>query len=233
MIPMELKVDKKGLLYLDMAIDKSDKVFLNPNKNNCFYRIPSTTEYIVKYNNRNVIYDDCVQIERMLEEFNKRRGKLHNIDLPIGYYLEDELIKGLIVYCYDNAISLRDFCNIKDLSALTKYYCHEDHLLKNLIRLYLEIISIVEEMLDSKMYYLDIHSGNFVLFNNQLKLIDFEPNQIAFNKDNNVYYERIVFAVSMLINYINHQVGFDYTMDECYQLNVLKEKVKKLEGNLK
>ncbi len=170
----------------------------------------------------------------MLKEINKIRNNINEIDFPIGYYLEDDLYKGLIIYYYKNSISLRDIALKGDFHDLTKYYYYDDNPYRNLILLYLEILSLIEKMLDEKMYYLDIHSGNFMLFNNQVKIIDFEPNQIVFGSDiDSYYYRRIIACIKVLINYTNNSFGFNNCIIEnSFNLTSLKEEVKRLEKRL-
>ena len=234
MIPLELKIDNKGILYLDKDINKNDCIKNLESRYCRFYNLFSTNEYIIKYNLQTLSPDDIIGMRDMLNKFNEVRSKIPSIDFPIGYYLEDDLLRGLIIYYYNNAISLKKiFCNYS-ITDLFKYYAYDDNPYKNLILLYLEIISLMEELLDNKIFYLDIHGGNFVLYNNQVKLIDFEPSQLVFGTNNNILYEKVICVLKLLINYSNSQLGLDeYINGNIDSIMKLKNEVKMLEKRLK
>ena len=236
MIPLELKFDHDGILYLDKKIDEKDSItFENSNKSRYyrFYHIPSTQEYIIKYRIQNLSSNDITITKNMLEEFNKIREKVLSIDLPIGYYVENKKIKGLIIYYYQQALSLKDFLCQYTFSDLLQYYSREDNPYQNIIKMYLDIISLIEQLLDEHVYYWDIHSGNFIFYQNQVKLIDFEPTELSFAKDNRLFYERILYALKMLINHTNMKLGlYSYLEKDINSITKLKEEVKRLEKRL-
>ena len=234
MIPLELKMDINGILYLDKYIKKDDYIKTLESRYSRFYNLFSTNEYIIKYNLQTLSQNDIIGMKDMLNNINEVRSKIPSIDFPIGYYLENDLLRGLIIYYYNNAISLKKiFCNYS-ITDLFKYYAYDDNPYKNLILLYLEIISLMEELLDNKIFYLDIHGGNFVLCNNQVKLIDFEPSQLVFGTNNNILYEKIIYILKLLINYSNCKLGlYEYIDGNIDSIMKLKNEVKKLEKRLK
>ena len=227
-------IDNNGILYWDKKINKNDYIKTLESKYCRFYNLLSTNEYIIKYNLQPLYNDDIIGMKDMLSYFNEVRSSIPSIDFPIDYYLEDNLLRGLIIYYYNNAISLKSLFGNYFINDLYKYYSHDDNPYKNLILLYLEIISLIEELLDKKIFYLDIHSGNFILYNNQVKLIDFEPRQLVFHKNNNVLYEKIIYTLKLLINYSNYKLGlFEYIEGNIDNITKLKNEVKRLEKRLK
>lgn len=236
MIPLELMKDSDGILFMNNINHRDVTKF--PYQQNTFkyqfFNIPSTDEYILKYYKFNSLYSDLVEMKTMLMELNKRRNKLEDIDFPIGYYLEEDELKGAIVYYYKKALSLRDFSILYSLEDLQKYYFHDDNMHRNLVMLYLDILNLLEKMMDEKMYYLDVHSGNFVMYNNNVKVIDFEPRQLAFNDEFNNYYQSILICFKFLVNFTNNKLGLENALiDDCSNINILKGEVKKLEKRLK
>lgn len=234
MIPLELKIDNNGILYIDKKINKNDYIKNLESKYCRFYNLLSTNEYIIKYTLQTLSKNDIIGMKDMLNNFNEVRSKIPSIDFPIGYYLEDDLLRGLIIYYYNNAISLKKiFCNYS-ITDLYKHYAYDDNPYKNLILLYLDIISLMEELLDNKIFYLDIHGGNFVLYNNQVKLIDFEPSQLIFNQNNSIFYEKVIYALKLLINHSNSKLGlYEYIDGNINSITKLKNEVKMLEKRLK
>lgn len=182
-IPLDAKIDKKGILYIDNPdvinypiIFKRYYERLSSSNNECsFYELSSTNDYIIK------MYPSGAkgrQIRIMLENFREIASNILFTDLPIGYYQEYNHIKGLIIPYYKNAPSLSQIIMEGDINELGKYYYHSDNNVHNLTILFLDILRIIEELYENDIYYTDVHPGNFVLYNNKVKLIDFDPQYV-------------------------------------------------------
>ena len=235
MLPLELREDSDGILYIDDILEHNvhTKFLYQPNSFKYqFFNIPSTNEYILKYYKFNTLDSDLMAFKKMLMEINKRRERLQEIDFPIGYFIEENEFKGLIIYFYSNALSLRDLSLNYDFNYLSNYYFHTDNPHQNLLMLYLDILTLLEKMMDEKIYYLDVHSGNFVLYNNNVKVIDFEPTQLMFDNINNVSYQRIIDDFIRMVNYTNHKLGLEVNLDNEFNIKGLRNAVKKLERRL-
>lgn len=237
MLPLEIKQDSDGLLYIDNGISLSSKINFQSHKNGQaryqFLEIPSTSDYIIKYQNFPVIYSDEVELKRLLKELLKIQEKIRDIDFPLGYYVEDGRIKGQIIRNYHDVPSLNVFSKDEDLESIAKYYYQDDDMCHNLILLYLNILDLIEEMIAYSIYYLDIHGGNFVLFNNEVKLIDFEPKQIFFTNDFNMI-NRILMQCKFLINTINYNLWFKTIgINNDSSFLCMREEVMKMEKRIK
>ena len=202
MLPLECKFDKNGLLYIDNDKFKKHPLDLNEIKEdennkikNYFYELESTSDYIIKYSINNLNTSDLIN---MLINFKKINDRIKKIDFPIGYYLENNHIKGEIIRYYKNSFSLYSLSETKDINILSKYYYHDEDTIHNLYLLMLEILDLIEELYEENVYYTDIHRGNFVINNNDVKLIDFDYKYISFKdkKDRKLLY-------SILNNYEN------------------------------
>ena len=70
----------------------------------------------------------------------------------------------------------------EDLESLQKYIYRDDDSLHNLFLVYLEVLDILEELFENGVSYFDVNAGNFVIYNNEVKIIDFESQFIFFEK---------------------------------------------------
>lgn len=195
MLPIELKKDKNDLFYLNNP-DYLGYMLPFYNNKNLFFEIIGVQEYIVKYYNNDYNKKEQSKNKEMLLQFLNKQEKFDEIDFPIGYYQENDDLKGTIIRYY-NSPSLKNIYDSHEIGELTKYYYHDDDMIHNLFKLYLDILNLLEHLYSEKIYYTDVHAGNFVFDQNQVKLIDFDYQYIAFNsheKDN---------LRMMIMNYLN------------------------------
>lgn len=199
MLPLEMKYDSSNVGWIDFNDcnsflekkefdNKSYKTKQNLSPKMSFYLLPSTDDYILKLNpcidkNDNGLYG---LVYKLLE----KQKDCPNIDFPIGITLNDLDVVGQIIKYYRNAKSIKNICICEDLSSLQKYIIRDEDTLHNLFMVYLEILDILEEMFESDISYFDVNGGNFVIYNNQVKIIDFEPEYISFQKEK--YNEHII-----------------------------------------
>ena len=168
----------------------------------------------------------------MLENFRVIQKNIEDIDFPIGYYLEDNYARGQIIKYYKNSPSLFHLIKEKDINILDKYYYHDDDSIHNLYMILLDILNLIEELFENGVYYTDIHSGNFVINNNNIKLIDFDYNYIYFKNSTDMKlldillwnYSRLFFSINKSYN-----LG-DFALDECHDFKYMKKYVKSMEN---
>ena len=77
----------------------------------------------------------------------------------------------------------------------------------NLICMLLDILNLISKMYDKGVSYLDIHSGNFLFYNNGIKVIDFDYGYVLFDKKDK-YFDRIIRNYDMLVETICRRFGF-------------------------
>lgn len=223
-IPLECKIDSNGLLYID---DKD--IFKNyiPNYGNTvirkayFFHLLSTNDYIIKYHKEML---SRRQIIRMLYTFyQKDNVALSDIEFPIGYYKENNTIKGLIVPNYANSPSIREVC-LKN--NLTKYYNYHEDDKDNMIYMLSNILKIVKLLYDNGIIYTDINPGNFVICNNEIKIIDFDPKYLFYEDNDNYYLSKLLLNYEDLVRFVFNRLG--YSENEIYDdENNCFEKIKK------
>ena len=73
--------------------------------------------------------------------------------------------------------------------------------------LLLDILDLISKMYDKGIYYLDIHSGNFLLYNNDVKVIDFEPGHVYF-RDREWNLKIMLNNYAILVERIRKRFGF-------------------------
>ena len=209
MIPLECKIDNNGFLYIDnfnckRKLDYCDNPFYYKSY---FLKIDSTDDYIVKCHlnrlNKREIY-------RMLYTFYNIGGNdLCNIDFPIGYYKENNKLRGLIVPNYNKAPSIR---NVVENDNLSEFYSHSMSNKDNVLLLLSDILKILEDLYNYGIIYTDINPGNFLIYQNEVKIIDFDPQYLfKTNKDkNNHYLKMLLYNYKTLVHYVCRRLGMNY-----------------------
>ena len=192
MLPLNLKLDKNGLLYYDddrillhipLNIDQRE---VNENKYypSGFYRIPGTDEYIIKYCYTVYTRKEIETIKEMLMKLIDKQKEIPEIDFPIGYFKFGNKLAGQIIKYYPNGISFDNILNKEDIELLGKYYAHDEDNIHNLFLLFNDVLNLLYKMFENGIYYNDTNPGNIILNDNEAKLIDFDMHYINFdNKD--------------------------------------------------
>ena len=238
MIPMELKIDKEGLLYLDendlkqkesLFIDKRhvpDDVFYI----NAFYKIFDTDDYILKYSITCLSKKDSANIKNMLLNLRDKQAKIPDVDFPIGYLQGNrKKVCGTIVRYYPNSISLDNIFNQREIELIGKYYYHDENNQHNVGLLLLDILNLLNEMFENGVYYTDSNPGNIVLHNNQPKIIDFDFRYVKFdNKDKmlKAVLNNYLLLAKMLLTKVN--IFADYFLSSCHNFEDAKQYIKRI-----
>lgn len=182
-----MNTDSNGLHYFDES-DKGNQIFYTlptsrykKTNNSYFYKLLTLKDYIIKYSKKEINKDDYLQ---MLKIFQEIKDEITLTDFPIGYYEEKGIFKGIVIPYYQNSISLLQVTENKTLDDLFKYYHHDDDKLHNLYVLLNNILDILEELQNSSISYLDSNPSNFLIKDNQIKLIDFDPKYIYYGLNN-------------------------------------------------
>ena len=184
-----MKTDNLGIPYFDES-DKGEQIFCTLPKsrykkttNSYFCKLLTLKDYIIKYSKNEINKDDYLQ---MLKIFQETKNEITLTDFPIGYYEEEGILKGTIIPYYQDSISLLQTTENRNLADLKKYYYHDDDDLHNLYVLLNNILDILEELQNNNISYLDSNPSNFLIKDNQIKLIDFDPKYIKYgiNKQN-------------------------------------------------
>lgn len=242
----EMLVDKKGIGYIDISdgsIPLERKNFevkeinfrtgMPYEQKKDFYFLPSSSDYLLKIN-KNVFRNDSKNY-KLVRKLVELQPKINNIDLPIGYVKYENNVVGQIIRYYDNAESLKYISFTRDLYNLQKHICLDDDILRNLFMVYLDILEKLEVLYDNGILYLDVHGGNFVMKDNEVKIIDFDKNYVDFSM---IRYNVSVLFLNYfrMINNTNKMFGISSTI-ECplndKKFDVVRQKVKDFENQIR
>ena len=106
----------------------------------------------------------------------------------------------------------------------------------NYIKLYLSSLSILYELYDNGVLYLDIHPKNFMIDeNNNINLIDFVLDRIIFNNYSKYDIEKFFKSFNSMIKKLNKNFGIEFLFenyietsnfdDTFYQLENISKKL--------
>lgn len=246
MYPIEMSFDKKGIGYIDISEGKFSlikKEFevreINPRTGlpyelkKDFYYLPSTNKYLLKVN-KNLFKNDKKNY-KLVEKLVEIQPKINSIELPIGYVKNEKNVVGQIIPYYANSKSLKNIAFDRDLYNLQKYICLDDDILHNLFMIYLDILDKLEELYDNGVLYLDVHGGNFVIENNEIKVIDFDKKFIDFSL---IRYNVSVLFLNyfVMINNINRMFGINIKIEFPFNYKsfaLARQKVKNYENQIR
>ncbi len=190
MYPLEMKFDDNNIGYIDLSkqglvLEKQEFMTYDYKNNQVplksdFYQLSSTNDYLLKVNKELDVND--IGNYYMLKNLIKLQSMITKVDLPIGYVKNNWYTVGQIIRNYPEAKSLKNICIKEDLESLQKYIYRDEDSLHNLFVVYLEVLELLEELFENNIAYFDVNPGNFVVYNNQIKIIDFERKYIEFEK---------------------------------------------------
>lgn len=237
MIPLELKIDKEGLLYYEndkllmespLRIGDWDS-FEEKYYNYSFYDVLSNHDYIVKFCSTVYTRKERLAIKEMLKKLIAAQDRVKSVDFPIGYYVLNKRLYGTIIKYYPNALSLDKITEDRDINSLNKYYYHDDDSIHNLFLLFNDVLNSLMEMYNQSILYFDSNPGNIVLYNNEAKIIDFDFRFIKF--DQNYYRLPYLFENYIsLVKVILESYDIDDKVNGYYSnYEETKDYVKKLE----
>jgi hypothetical protein len=213
------KKDRRGLWYIDykdVLIQKLDvkqerdkKEPIKAKKPAKFYSIEGIDNYIIK---------ECVGKPRflysysylkLLKRLTARQEYIKEVEFPVAYSRNYGNYNGLVIPYYNPATSLTEIFNSEEpLKELLKYYHKDSDEINNFICLLLEILERITDMRYQGIYYLDIHPGNFMIYNNSVKVIDFDPDCIYFYNPK-LSQEQVLFYYELFVSGLIRRCGYD------------------------
>ena len=207
------KRDNRGLIYVDSNdIQLNDLCFKEIKKSygakRQFFKIEGIDDYIIKDSTWIPLHFNQVRNRNLLQSLVNKQKDIPDVDFPIGYYRDHNKMKGIIIPYYQDALSLRKMIYLYVFDDLKKYYNHDSDDIDNLINLLVRILELLSKMYDNGVMYLDIHSGNFVFKDNDIKIIDFDPGFVFFKDKDHNHYERILSNYASLVETICRRLKF-------------------------
>lgn len=206
------KLDKKGLWYLDSKSVDIDELYVkqmsgSPRDRAHFFSIKGMDNYIIKDSTMQPLTFNRYRNLKLLKQLSEKQEKVNNVDFPVAYYKSFNILRGIVIPYYKDAVALSEIINLHPFSELKYFYNHDSNDIDNLVSLLLEILELISNMYNNGVYYLDIHSGNFLVYNNSVKVIDFEPGHIYF-RDKEWNLRLILTNYAMLVEKIRRMYQF-------------------------
>lgn len=157
--------------------------------------------------------------DKLIFELNKRKNGIELTDFPKGLVTCEGNIIGQIIPYYPNSETIFSY------AKRTKNV--------NVVKYYKKIIDIINELYINGIIYCDAHAKNFLLVNNNIKLIDFDLSLIDFENRGYMYKSMINTLINML-NTLNSVIGVDYFVDIKFvrDLQDLEKSVNEMEKKL-
>ncbi len=237
-LPDNLLKDSYNLFYLNVDNLDIHPIFFDEISGkeiySNFYTIGNNRDYILKDTPYPLIFHKTRTLE-MLKNLNYYGSNIEEIDFPIGYYYQNNHFKGTIVPYYPEAFSVMQVFKKYWLKDLSDFYNHDEDEIKNILQLYLDIITLIEKMFDNNIAYLDIaHGNNFLFFDNKVKVIDFEPDYIKVTKYKDKYLGEIINSLCRLISILNRKMFFyDIVLEKGRNFEETKSNVKNMEKRIR
>lgn len=232
------KMDNRGLVYLDSRDIKIDNLYFGEIKKSYtpkrqFFKIEGINDYVIKDSTMDPLLFNVSKNKKLLENLVNKQKDIPEVDFPIGYYRDNGKMKGIIIPYYEDALSLRKMIYLHAFEELREYYNHDCDDIDNLINLLVRILELISIMYDKGVIYLDIHSGNFVFKDNDVKVIDFDPGFVFFKDKDHDYYEKILDHYATLVETICRRLKFKpISFDSGFTFMETERKVKKLKKEL-
>lgn len=157
--------------------------------------------------------------EILISKLQERQAKIKLTEFPTGVLTHEGYIFGQEMPFYENYETLFNFKdNIDSISQL--------------VEIYKKCLKILEELCKNDIYYTDVHSKNFMVNNDDIKLIDFEYSRVKF--DDPSYIDVVFYRVTKMFDLINSlldsNVKYDcpVNFEQAYEnLDIMKKRLLK------
>lgn len=163
------------------------------------------------------IYKDCTNFPyichddvKLLVKLQEKQKDIKLTEFPTGIVTLQDKIIGQEIPLYEDYQSLHD--SISTLSSI-----------KQLIIYYKKMLDILIELEQNVMIYTDLHFKNFMVKDNDIKLIDFESNSINLDYTQSTY-ERMIDLLKDRINYLNEKLNIKFNI-EANNLSDIQEEI--------
>ena len=179
------KKDNKGLYYLSSKDVIVNKIYVpqisnSYSQNTTFYGIEGIDNYIIKDSTLYPYFNNRKRHLELLKELTIRQDMINRVDFPVAYYLSTFIPKGIVIPYYKDYLSLRYIIYMYPFDDLVKFYHQESNELDNLTSLFIDILELVRYLFNNGIAYTDVNTSNFLIHDNDIKLVDFEPGFVNF-----------------------------------------------------
>ena len=240
-LPYEIKTDKDGLFYIDskeirerlpLHLDTREPLYEKYYPHS-FYKITSTRDYLIKYCITVFTRKEIKELKNMLDIMKMKRGYIKKTDFPIGYFKDGRRLSGLIVPSYIGGLSFDHILEDHDFEELKDYYLHDEDDLHNLFLVLEDVIDAVYEMFENNIYFSHFYSDDIMLYNNEVKMIDFNHHTVFFN-DKDKRFESAIKCIMRILNEMLENFNLSEKVNENIQsFEEAKKFTKKIENKVR
>ena len=205
-----LKLDKKGIPYLDskdvtieeIAFKRYARPYQRTQYEKEFFKIEGIDDYIIKDTTLYPLFFNHNSNLKLIGKLIEKQELIEEVDFPIAYFKGLFGIRGAVIPYYEDGKSIRELMNIYRFEELKKFYNHESNDIDNLISMFLDILYLLIIMYNKGVCYTDANTGNFVVYKNIMKVLDFEPRDIYFSDKYRRYLKYALSKYASLINIV-------------------------------
>ncbi len=140
--------------------------------------------------------------DKLISELQKRQKNIEHTDFPTGVVTVENIIIGQEIVFYHDCYNLYKVITEKIGTQLPTYF-------------YLEILKILKELTKQGILYQDLHAEQFVtnLVTSVVKLIDFAPFEVEFDRNCKYYYQEMIRKLKDIIITLNRYSGIGFSED--------------------
>lgn len=140
--------------------------------------------------------------ERLITKLHEKQPDIRLTEFPTGIITIENKVVGQEIPYYENYETIRNVFENKSNNKIPTYY-------------YIEILKIIKELYECGIVYQDIHTKNllFNIYDETIKLIDFEPFNVKFDDDRKYGYASMISNLKQLINVLNELSSIEFTSD--------------------
>ena len=202
------KKDKRGLWYLDIRDIVLKEIYFPQYKRpyghyderKPFYEIEGMDNLLVKDSSDYPAFFNHTRNLKLIEKLCQKQEEIPEVEFTVGYLQGYLMMSGIIVPYYKGGISVKSLACLYPFSDIQKYYNHEANEIDNLFSILLDILHLLTIMYNKGVYYTDANSGNFIIYNNEIKVIDFEPQFVFFSDYTGKHLNKILSKYTELVN---------------------------------
>lgn len=221
------KMDKRGLWYLDIKDIILKEIYFpqyvrpygHYDERKPFYEIEGMDNILVKDSSEYPFFFNHTRNRNLIEKLYKKQEEIPEVDFTLGYLKGFTMMKGILVPYYKGGISVQRLATSYSFRDIKNYYNHESNEMDNLFSILLDILHLLIIMYNKGVYYTDANSGNFIIYNNEIKVIDFEPEFVFFSDNSGKHLNKSLKKYTELVNAIFKRYGLNnlvFTQQEDY-----------------
>ena len=231
------KKDVDGLLYIDSSDVKATSLALpfqvrKPYHEHAhFYQLEGIEDFIAK---DCVINHHCAPKEHLdlLKRLVDKQQEFDNIDFQVAYYTVNGVFNSIIIPYYMGAKSIQYMVR-QSFSELRTVYDKKSDDIDNLMELFAEILTLIRCMYEKNIHYLDVNATNFLIYNNGIKTIDFEPRYVLFRNPNYFDIRKILEKFAKLVNKVLEKYNFNEAFERELSFYSAEKKIEELGKRMK